>query len=79
MKPVLRTILYFLAAMVISAAVAVTITVHTIHNSYGDRVVMTQEEYAQLDEWLVLDEIARRIDEQHYGEEVPGRNCCRVP
>lgn len=62
MKSWLRTTLYFLAVILITAAVTAGVTVGAMNRSASDAVVMSVEEYRKLKDVLVLKEIMEKID-----------------
>ncbi len=66
-KSIARTVLYFTAAVTITAAISVAVTVTVINESKGDRVVFTREEYAQIATFEPLREMSDLIRERHYG------------
>lgn len=61
MKSTTRTILYFVAAVLISAALAVTVTVTVMRSTQSDTVVLTQTQYDELSNLLVIQEIMEKI------------------
>ena len=64
MKSWLRTTLYFLAVIVITAAITVGITVTAMNRNREDAVTMSVSEYQKLKEALVFREIMEKIDAQ---------------
>ncbi len=61
MKSWIRTILYFAATIIITAAITVTITVSKLNEKRSDEVILTPDEYSKLSELKFLNEIAERI------------------
>ncbi len=61
MKSWVRTILYFAATIIITAAITVTITVSKLNEKRSDEVILTPDEYSRLSDLKFLDEIAERI------------------
>jgi len=56
MKSWLRTLLYFAAAILITAAVTATVTVNVINAQRGDEVILTADEYSTLSDLSVFNE-----------------------
>ncbi len=69
-KSIARTVLYFAAAVTITAAVSVAVTVTVINENKGDRVVFTREEYEQIAPFEPLWEMSELIRDRHYGAAV---------
>ncbi len=70
MKSWIRTALYYAAAVIITAAVSVGLTVMIINQQRGDRVVLSLEEYRSLSELAPVGELADMIQQYHPEEEL---------
>lgn len=66
MKSWLRTLLYFIATVLITSFVTAAITVSTLNAKRADEVVMTTEEYARLSDLLVFNELIDKINNEYY-------------
>ena len=64
MKSWVRTILYFLAVILITASVTAGITVSILNQQREDVVVLSAEEYAEISQLLFLDEIIERVQSE---------------
>ncbi|MBE5785036.1 MAG: S41 family peptidase [Clostridiales bacterium] len=72
MKSWLRTLLYFLAVILITACVTVGIMLRATQNDQVDEVVFTAKEYAEISDLLFLNEMIGRIENDSLTES-PGR------
>ncbi len=70
MKSSVRTILYFLAAVIITAGIAVGVTLRVVNSQRGDRVVISNEEYQSLIKMAPLEELSEKIQEDQYAQSV---------
>lgn len=68
MKSWVRTMLYFVAAVLITALITATVTITIIRSDDGDVVMLSSEEYSSLNDLMLLDEIIKKIDENAFGE-----------
>lgn len=66
MKSWLRTLLYFAAAILITAAVTATVTVNVINAQRGDEVILTADEYSTLSDLSVFNEVISKITDEYY-------------
>lgn len=64
MKSLTRTILYFALAVLISASVAVALTITIMNSGDSDKVVLSADEYAEMNETRVFREIMDKIDSE---------------
>lgn len=72
MKPRLRTILYFIGAIIISALISAGVTMQLYNQNREDAVLLPADEYAELSDILALDEIIKDMQQRSYYE-VPSR------
>lgn len=68
MKSWVRTILYFLAVILITASVTAGVTVTILNKGRDDVVVLSAEEYAKISDLLFLDEMIGRIQSDSFRE-----------
>ena len=68
MKSWVRTILYFLAVILITASVTAGVTVTILNKGREDVVVLSAEEYAKISDLLFLDEMIGRIQSDSFRE-----------
>ena len=73
MKSWLRTILYFLAVILVTASVTAGITVSVLNKEREDVVVLSAEEYAGISDLLFLDEMINRLQSDSL-KEPPSRD-----
>lgn len=66
MKSWVRTLIYFAAAILITAFVTAAITVNTMNAQRMDEVVMTTEDYAKLSDLLVFNEVIEKVNNSYY-------------
>ena len=72
MKSWVRTILYFLAVILITASVTAGVTVTLLNQKREDVVVLSAEEYAEISDLLFLDEMMDRVQNDSF-QEPPAR------
>ncbi len=72
MKSWVRTILYFLAVILITASVTAGVTVTLLNQKREDVVVLSAEEYAEISDLLFLDEMIDRVQNDSF-QEPPAR------
>lgn len=70
MKPRLRTILYFVSVICITALLSVAATVTVINVRRGDRVVLDSGEYLSMNELMPILEMMSAVENEHYGQPV---------
>lgn len=70
MKSSLRTFLYFLAAVIITAGIAVGVTLYIVDGQREDRVMVSNEEYQSLIKMAPLNELSQKIQEDQYAQGV---------
>lgn len=66
MKSWLRTLIYFVAAILITAFVTAALTVKTLNAKRTDEVIMTTGEYAKISDLLVFNEMIDKINNNFY-------------
>ena len=66
MKSWLRTLIYFVAAILITAFVTAAVTTNLLNRKRENEVVMTSEEYAQIRDLLVFNELIDKINNEYY-------------
>ena len=66
MKSWLRTLIYFVAAIFITAFVTAAVTTNLLNRERENEVVMTSEEYAEIRDLLVFNELFDKISNEYY-------------
>ncbi len=66
MKSWLRTLIYFVAAILITAFVTAAVTTNLLNRERENEVVMTSEEYAEIRDLLVFNELFDKISNEYY-------------
>lgn len=66
MKSRLRTILYFVGTVIITALISAGVTMRLYNQNRSDAVLLSAEEYAELSDILALDEIIKDIEDRSY-------------
>ncbi|HWQ58397.1 MAG TPA: S41 family peptidase [Clostridia bacterium] len=66
MKSWLRTLIYFVAAILITAFVTAALTVNAMNAKREDEVVLTAEDYSKLSDLLVFNELIDKINNNYY-------------
>jgi carboxyl-terminal processing protease len=66
MKSWLRTLIYFVATVLITAFVTAALTISTFNAKRANEVVMTTEDYAKLSDLLVFNEMIDKITNEFY-------------
>ncbi len=66
MKSWLRTLIYFLAAILITAFVTAAVTINILNAKRGNEIVMTTEEYARLSDLMVFNEVIDRVNNDFF-------------
>lgn len=70
MKAWVKTALYFLAAIVITACVSIAATITIMNSQRGDRMVLDAKEYTAYQSLLPIIELIEKIQTEHLGEEI---------
>lgn len=68
MKSWLRTLIYFVAAVLVTAFLTAAITINALNAKRGDEIVMTTEEYAKLSDLIVFNELIDKISNEYFYE-----------
>lgn len=74
MKPWLKTALYFLATVLITACISTAVTITIINSQRGDRIILDAEEYNKLKKLLPIAELMEKIQTEHFGQEISEDN-----